>query len=1270
MNKAQFIKLTRLRLRDLPANTEVPVITGTRIVGQTLTMSLGTWTGLGSLVLQQQWIRDGDGAETPGEDIAGATGPTYVLTEQDGNSNISGRVWAPDPRGAVTAYAAGSIVASVLLFTGTPTTPIDLSVAYSFLPTISGGTAPYTVTSVGTALPAGLSLNAATGALTGTPSASGTYAGIILRVTDAAAVVVNLSLPTLVVATAVIPPTPTLSITHEGVTATFSSMVPTGYSPTGMPWIDTSGGPVTLTGFDTPSAPVLSADWRELVYNPIIKASEWVLRSGQSYQAHGAEWCPFSIPYLGEGGQPTPLPAGASVDQGFSERFSKAGAPVGSPNNFNVSGNAALMAYNSVKNICPGNTGQSYVIPQGTTGTVVKMIDNLDGNGNGTTGMRNIGNNQWRRPAKFAVFTFVNGTPPAGALMPSTSLAANDPERSIFFTMPNANKASLGPGFELPATSWNALPFDPNNFLWQPFFGQFGEFLRFWVINPNVLDQNGLNPGYSSGYSRDYGLRQVIHMAQLLAQGPAADETEWAKVLQVGVQLWGLIKRGHIGVNGAGQGAGYGPSTHWLLHAFHSTRPDIVEPIIQFRSNFKTQQFYANAGLINIKAAFDGNHDANLGPFTPAHVGMAFFAHTLGTVRDTPVIPRSDDFLDGVRDTDYEIGSAGQANTPELIVTAMLYAGPSVRKGDQTLAKIDTWTRASRSERSASIDYVDTYRRFAGAGTNVTGALDILADSTSSVLSLAFRDLYDLRRSEWGLPQLEAVPDAATPQYNKINIDSGAGDGSKLLAAGTVAGSFRWDIRKVGHDRLVAGVSNVVDANVEYSIDEVQFIPVSVGSPLYLNGQQPGLTPGKVHYVRWRRSSLIAAVKTYGPWSVNFKRSEKNTDIKRMIVTPTGTAAGTPVFVVEPKLYYKPYPKWWGPYYEELVTTPFDRTIPQIFIGSGYPTGITGALQYQMQRKVGAGAWTDIPGATTQNYYWSFDDMSPDGSTLLRGRVRTTSGSVDAFTNEMTIATVTEAGLLELYMEVVPPTGMITALQTYINNLKAAASGNLYALTDVLKIALHASQPTQLNLKTPGGGAWDSVLEGVKNLEGTYDVRMSDSDFTPYLGFQGDGIGKWLAFNFPDTPTAASVSAGINWSLNACSLVVKINNSLNVGNGSVLGGFGSHSQLIPNASGNVRGRMHSASNFSGPSSGGSRSGWSATIREDASGFYNARETAVSALGAFAPVAGTGNMGALKSGTLTYASDRASVYHIGRFTRAQYLEFRTLTDAFQVALAAL
>ena len=117
-----------------------------------------------------------------------------------------------------------------LSITGTPSGG-TVGQAYSFVPTISGGTTPYAVTSIGAPLPAGTSLNPNTGAITGTLSGSAqTYAGIILRVMDADGNVATLNLAAIVVSGAA-------QLTISGTPPT-SATVGTAYSFTPT----TSGG--------------------------------------------------------------------------------------------------------------------------------------------------------------------------------------------------------------------------------------------------------------------------------------------------------------------------------------------------------------------------------------------------------------------------------------------------------------------------------------------------------------------------------------------------------------------------------------------------------------------------------------------------------------------------------------------------------------------------------------------------------------------------------------------------------------------------------------------------------------------------------------------------------------------------------------------------------------------------------------------------------------------------------------------------------------------
>jgi hypothetical protein len=88
------------RLLNRPVNLVAPAISGTPTVGQTLTMTDGTWDGFPSLVYTRQWLRDG-------APIAGVTGSTYVLVDADAGHVISAAVTVQNAFGGTTAVSSG-----------------------------------------------------------------------------------------------------------------------------------------------------------------------------------------------------------------------------------------------------------------------------------------------------------------------------------------------------------------------------------------------------------------------------------------------------------------------------------------------------------------------------------------------------------------------------------------------------------------------------------------------------------------------------------------------------------------------------------------------------------------------------------------------------------------------------------------------------------------------------------------------------------------------------------------------------------------------------------------------------------------------------------------------------------------------------------------------------------------------------------------------------------------------------------------------------------
>lgn len=79
-----------------PSNTVAPVITGTAVVGQTLSSTTGTWTGAPTPTYAYQWKRNGS-------NIASATSSTYTLVQADATFAITCAVTATNVAGSAEA---------------------------------------------------------------------------------------------------------------------------------------------------------------------------------------------------------------------------------------------------------------------------------------------------------------------------------------------------------------------------------------------------------------------------------------------------------------------------------------------------------------------------------------------------------------------------------------------------------------------------------------------------------------------------------------------------------------------------------------------------------------------------------------------------------------------------------------------------------------------------------------------------------------------------------------------------------------------------------------------------------------------------------------------------------------------------------------------------------------------------------------------------------------------------------------------------------------
>jgi len=94
-----------------PANTVPPQITGTAQIGQTLTVSNGSWTGPGPITFTYMWrLCDANGGSCT--TITGATSASLVLTAADAGHALRARVAARNANGSTAATTVPTAVVS------------------------------------------------------------------------------------------------------------------------------------------------------------------------------------------------------------------------------------------------------------------------------------------------------------------------------------------------------------------------------------------------------------------------------------------------------------------------------------------------------------------------------------------------------------------------------------------------------------------------------------------------------------------------------------------------------------------------------------------------------------------------------------------------------------------------------------------------------------------------------------------------------------------------------------------------------------------------------------------------------------------------------------------------------------------------------------------------------------------------------------------------------------------------------------------------------
>lgn len=88
-----------------PVNTVVPSISGTPVVGQTLTANRGAWTGSPAPSYAYQWQRGG-------VNISGATSQAYQLAPADDGASVRVVVTAINASGSASAASSAVTVSS------------------------------------------------------------------------------------------------------------------------------------------------------------------------------------------------------------------------------------------------------------------------------------------------------------------------------------------------------------------------------------------------------------------------------------------------------------------------------------------------------------------------------------------------------------------------------------------------------------------------------------------------------------------------------------------------------------------------------------------------------------------------------------------------------------------------------------------------------------------------------------------------------------------------------------------------------------------------------------------------------------------------------------------------------------------------------------------------------------------------------------------------------------------------------------------------------
>ena len=181
-NRTLSFYAATVTLSNAPFNTALPAISGSPATGKTLLVSNGNWNN-SPTSFSYQWQQCDIGGNNCVA-IAGATLSNYTVGAADGNRALRCKVTASNASG-LTAAVSNTVAITLPGVINSPLPSGAIGSIYSAQFTATGGVAPYSWSITVGSLPAGLSLNGSTGAITGIPAAAG-IANFTVQVTDSA----------------------------------------------------------------------------------------------------------------------------------------------------------------------------------------------------------------------------------------------------------------------------------------------------------------------------------------------------------------------------------------------------------------------------------------------------------------------------------------------------------------------------------------------------------------------------------------------------------------------------------------------------------------------------------------------------------------------------------------------------------------------------------------------------------------------------------------------------------------------------------------------------------------------------------------------------------------------------------------------------------------------------------------------------------------------------------------------------------------------------